>query len=346
MSVNMDLFCHVFFGCPAVTAPATAAGCHVDEDGVALSDNDCGASVVLDMTSPSEPNTSFFSSPDGFNSQEVELGEDLSKYPSNQLSTPQLFDGESSFGSSRASLSGSMRVYGRSDEDEASDRHQEEPATHQDDELAATHQCVIPHSVREAPHLFGTLSLSNDQPSGTPSAKSMSLSELVALGLIPPHPRISAPAYPAHLPHVRCCYDSSRIKDCARSHNCYHLHCDGADRCRPAGLKPHEVYVPRPHVIAYNEVQSNLSAAVASLPCNYGLNCKSHQHRRCAVKHKFNATALAEYEAYVRAFRSYEFAVIQYYLSANQVRRQLTDEDVREAVAQRRDAPSSRGGLW
>ena len=337
MPVNMDLFCHVFFRCPAVAAPATATGCHIDEDGVALSDNDCGASVALDMTTPSEPNTSFFSSPDGkFNSQEVELGEDLSsKYPSNQLSTPQLLDGGSSFGSSRASLSGSMRVYGGSDEGEASDRHQEDSATHHVG--GATMGAEEP----QLPAL--NLSASPASQDHAPSVRDISLAQLVALGLIPPHPRISAPAYPAHLPHVRCCYDSNKMKECERHSNCYHLHRDGADRCRPASLKPHEVYVPRPHFIAYNEFQS---VSVASLPCNYGLNCKNHQHRRCAVKHKFNATALVEYEAYVRAYRSYEFAVIQYYLSANQVRRQLTDEDVREAIAQRRDAPSSRGRLW
>ena len=338
MNVDCDLFCTFFFGCPKKIERY-----QWEYDDAPLTEYDCGASVSLDMTTPSEATNASFVTFEGdkFNSQQVELGEDLSsKHPSNQLSTPQLFDGESSFGSSRASLSGSMRVYGRSDEDEASDRHQEDSATH--------HVGGATMGAEEPRLPALKLSASPASQDHAPSVRDISLAQLVALGLVPPHPRISAPAYPAHLPHVRCCYDSNKMKECERHSNCYHLHCDGADRCRPAGLKPHEVYVPRPHFIAYNEVQS---VSVASLPCNYGLNCKNHQHRRCAVKHKFNATALVEYEAYVRAFRSYEFAVIQYYLVVGRVRRHLTDEDVRDAQenARRNKAPAApcdRKLLW
>ena len=168
------------------------------------------------------------------------------------------------------------------------------------------------------------------------SIRNMPLSQLVALGLVPPQPDVHPPSYPAHLPPVRCCYDSKQIKDCTRGNNCYHLHRDEADRCRPQNMKTHEVYIPRPHFIAFNNSSSSSSTEVfSSLPCNYGLQCKDRQHHSCAVRHMFGETALAEYKAYLRRYRSYEFELIRYYLLVNKARRELTDEDVGSAAARR-----------
>ena len=343
--VNCDLYADVFFG---GSVDVTACQWEYD-DVIALSDNDCGASAP-DTNEPSESLS--VAADEGFTSQEVELDEEAPQCPHHKLSTPQLLDeldGDASF-QTASSLSGSMMVCDGSDVERddreetclaVAEKENTPPHGRSDKEgLYQTHQGRIAAPQPVDGHPDGEQSSTSSAiPSGsnslTPSAQSMPLSELVALGLVPPHPRISAPAYPAHLPHVRCCYDSNKMKECTRFSNCYHLHRDGADRCRPAGLKPHEVYVPRPHFIAYNEVRSRSPDPVKSLPCNYGLQCKDRQHRDCAVKHKFDTAALAEYEAYLRAFRSYEFAVIQYYLSVNRARRELTDEVVRDAQRRR-----------
>ena len=155
------------------------------------------------------------------------------------------------------------------------------------------------------------------------------LSELVELGLVPPLPSaVTKPAYPAHLPFVRCCYDANEKKGCGKGSNCYHVHSNAADRSRPPGLK-WQVYIDRPHFSAFNETGTGID--LQTLPCNYGMGCMDPQHRRCAFKHKFNAAALAEYDSYLRAFRTYEFALIEHHHAVNRARKDLTEKAILEA---------------
>ena len=174
-------------------------------------------------------------------------------------------------------------------------------------------------------------------------ASKLPAEDLAVLGLIPRPVSGKTPAYPAHLPFVRCCYDANQKKGCGKGNKCYHIHADPEHRCKPDSTQQgrhQEVYVDRPHFISFDTTGH---PDAQTLPCHYGMQCKSAQHRECATKHKFNAVALAEYEAYLRSYRSYEFELIKYQLAVNKARRDLPDSDVFDALARCNETELSLG---
>ena len=159
-----------------------------------------------------------------------------------------------------------------------------------------------------------------------PLSATITTEELIALGVVW-GVQIPQPTYPPHLPFVRCCYDFNVRKTCGKGSNCYHIHANPADRRKPPILNPpFEVYVERPHFQLFEEMAEH--ATILSLPCQYGMNCKNPLHRECAIQYRF---ALAEYNAYFRAFRDYEFQMIQQQLAVTRARRELTDDMIKRA---------------
>lgn len=163
-------------------------------------------------------------------------------------------------------------------------------------------------------------------------ATTLETEDLVVMGLVPKPLDIDAPAYPAHLPFIRCCYDSNEKKGCEKGSKCYHLHFDPAHRHPPEPPsipgRNHEVYVDRPHFVAFDNCNVT---DMSQLPCHYGIQCKDPKHREFAHNHKFGIDGMRDYETFLRNYRNYEFELIKYQLSVNKARRELTDDFVLEA---------------
>ena len=180
--------------------------------------------------------------------------------------------------------------------------------------------------------------------SALPLSATITTEELAALGLVKVV-GVRPPVYPAHLPFVRCCYDSNHRRACEKGAKCYHLHANPADRCKPLVNKP--VYVERPHFLLYN--QTTPQPSYDTLPCQYGPNCKNPSHYNCAIQHCFEDAMITDYNAYSRNFRDYEYQLIQQQLSINRARRKLTDDMIQRArsvhAAKRASSPTA-GGMY
>ena len=165
-------------------------------------------------------------------------------------------------------------------------------------------------------------------------ATTMNVTDLVVLGLVAKPLDVDPPAYPSHLPFVRCCYDSNEKKGCEKGCKCYHIHKDPSHRTKPdqpiVPGRNHEVYVDRPHFVAFDNSED---ANIDSLPCHYGIHCKDPDHRERAECNKYTADGMRNYEVFLRNYRNYEFELIKYQLSVNKARRELTDEVVVEAFS-------------
>ena len=171
-------------------------------------------------------------------------------------------------------------------------------------------------------------------------ARSMTVEELIALGLLASPSNVCTTALPEfstrRFPFVRCCYDSNPSKGCQKGHQCYHLHKDPAHQNHKIsplthGVRKQEIYVQRPHFDAFNEASRTAEIDFESLPCNYGINCKNHKHRECAYRHVFNTAKVSQYDAYIKKFRDHEFQMIGYHNSINKARRDISDEEILRA---------------
>ena len=304
-------FMEFFLGCTRECLAGTTDG---EDVGFSDCSSYCGASLAM--------NTPAFSDQADMDTESRQMG---------------LHSSSSNAKSDAESLSGSMNV-------EAGSEGCEAPATSNNSPLLplSTHSAPPPRYVPPPPMRALTQKAQCASPM-LPLSATITVEELVTLGLVR-NPVILRPQYPSHLPLVRCCYDSNKRKGCDKGSNCYHIHANPTDRRKPATQKcPHEIYVERPHFALYEGMVPQ--PHIQSLPCQYGMGCKNPLHRDCAVRFSLNDAALADYNAYFRAFRDYEFQMIQQQLAVIRARRELTDDMIWRARSAHA-AAECRGAPW